>query len=96
MSSEEEVEVAAEEEDAAANVAAEASPMPMKLRALLKNLFEKRKMIFVQPKVDNFWTTLSLILSSYFYSLSPPLTLLFLLQKKRRVVPKSCQFWMFK
>jgi hypothetical protein len=39
--SEEEVEVAAEEEDAAANVAAEASPMPMKLRALLKNLFEK-------------------------------------------------------
>jgi hypothetical protein len=41
MSSEEEVEVAAEEEDAAANVAAEASLMPMKLRSLLKNLFEK-------------------------------------------------------
>lgn len=41
MSSEEEVEVAEEEEDVAAIGAVAASPMPMKLRALVKNLVAK-------------------------------------------------------
>jgi hypothetical protein len=62
MSSEEEVEVAAEEEDAAANVAAEASPMPMKLRALVKNLFGKILIwMFTVPSISSFLILLLLL-----------------------------------